>query len=374
MRIARVLCILALVYVHAPPYGDALPHALLSSEGVLWSWREIVGRTSVALLSVVSGFLVVRLEGGGGWAANMRRKVTTLIVPLLLWNGLTVLKNIAESGGHAIPGPAQLPRLLLALDGFPATVPTYFLRDLFVCNLLLVPLLLLARRAPRITFLLLLANAFLGVEGPLFLNDVIPLFYFAGLVLGVGSLRWLNSVDLGDARKAVPVALCALAVLLGETLARFWAGPAAATELHQAGIILGRFAGAILFWLIAMRLRPTAAAGRIQAFEPIIFFVFCSHPLALGLAWWCLSTLDVAFGSPAYITFFLFSPLISLFAGLIGVAVMRRLAPWLLAPLMGGRIPSDKQMAGIARVLMPWRRPPEPPVDTKARDMAGEKV
>lgn len=359
MRIARVLCILALVYVHTPPYARGAPVELISADGLYWIWRELSGRTSVALLSIFSGLLVVRLGQSKAWSVNMRKKVRTLIIPLLLWNLLALAKNFAESRGQDLPELFDLPRLLLALDGNPALTPTYFLRDVFVCNLLIVPLMFGARRAAAATGLLLLGNAVFGIDGKLFLNDAIPLFFFLGLLIGIGAMsadRLPMSAVRGPGRGTIAASVAVTLMLAGASGSYLLAGAGGAWEyLQHLSDVVGRLGGALLFWTMADRVSSSRAASRIGAFEPVIFFLFCSHPISLGAAWIVAQVAHVRYATASYFLFFVATPFIALAAGVVGLAVLRRIAPWLLTALVGGRIPSDEQMARIWAVLMPWR-------------------
>jgi len=359
MRIARVLCILALVYVHTPPYARGAPAELISADGFYWIWRELAGRTSVALLSVFSGFLVVRLGQSESWSAKIRKKVRTLIVPLLLWNLIALAKNFAVSRGQELPALFDLPRLLLAVDGNPALTPMYFLRDVFVCNLLIIPLMFGARRAALATGLLLFANAVFDVERGLFLNDAIPLFYFLGLLAGIGVMsadRFPMKAVRGRGQGAIAASVAIALMLLGTAGSYSLAGVGSAGEYGQnLSDVVSRLGGALLFWTVADRVRTSRAASEVVGFEPVIFFVFCSHPISLGAAWMAAQVAHVSYATPSYFLFFVVTPFISLIAGVVGLAVLRRVAPWLLTLLVGGRFPSDEQMRRIWAVLMPWR-------------------
>ncbi|MBB5716218.1 acyltransferase family protein [Sphingomonas aerophila] len=287
MRIARVLCILALVYVHTPPYARGAPADLISADGLYWIWRELAGRTSVALLSIFSGLLVVRLGQSKTWSVNLRKKVRTLIIPLLLWNLIALAKNFAESGGHELPALSDMPHLLLALDGNPALTPTYFLRDVFVFNLLIVPLMFGARHATMVTGLLLLGNAVFGIDGKLFLNNAIPLFFFLGLLVGIGAMsadRLPMRAVRGQGQGTIAVSVAISLMLAGASGSYLLAGAGSAWEyLQHLSDVVGRLGGALLFWTIADRVSGSRAASRVGAFEPVIFLSSARTRSALEL-------------------------------------------------------------------------------------------
>lgn len=354
IAIARVICILAVIYVHSPPYGDRVPSLLLSIDGVTWVMREILARSSVPLLSIVSGFLTVRLDTGG-YGDRLRKKVKTLLVPLLLWNLIAVAKDGVMPGG-AWPPLAALPQLLLGIDGNPRIYPLYFLRDIFVCNLLLPVLLYGIGRWPRVTLALLLANAVVNADLALFTNSAIPLFFAVGLALGARRLSpapmvrrpivWASGAVL------VLVAIAAMPFIFGVS-ARNWPG-----AIENGVVVIQRVAGAILFWQAA-GIAMNRMAGRIaRRIEPIIFFIFCAHPLLLGAAWLVCQAAKLDAQPLAVLLFFLAAPLTVLILSIIGVAGLLATVPWLLRLLMAGRAPTWAQLRAVATMSGTPASPP----------------
>ena len=105
IRLARVLCILLLVYAHAQPYQPGTPEDWLSPMGLIHYLRQLLGHTSVPLLSLVSGYLLARLLDTRAYTEELGRKGFSLIVPLLLWNLVYLAKEGLESGAAALPAP-----------------------------------------------------------------------------------------------------------------------------------------------------------------------------------------------------------------------------------------------------------------------------
>jgi fucose 4-O-acetylase-like acetyltransferase len=352
IAIARVICILAVIYVHSPPYGDRVPTMVMSVDGVTWIMREILARSSVPLLSIVSGFLTVRLDTGG-YGDRLRKKVKTLLVPLLLWNLIAVAKDCVTPGGQ-LPPLAALPQLLLGIDGNPRIYPLYFLRDIFVCNLLLPAFLFGIGRWPRLTLALLLANAVTNADLALFTNSAIPLFFAVGLALGAGRLtaeRMVRRPALWAGCAALVLAAIAATPFVFGVSARSWPG-----IIENGVVVVQRVAGAILFWQAA-GLAMNRAAGRIaRRIEPIIFFVFCSHPLLLGAAWLVYQVPGLDAPPATVLLFFFASPLIVVMLSIIAIAVLAATLPWLLKALMAGRIPTWAQLRAL--VTMRDARPP----------------
>lgn len=359
IAIARVICILAVIYVHSPPYGDHVPISMLSIDGVIWLVREILARSSVPLLSIVSGFLTVRLDAGS-YADQLRKKAKTLLLPLLLWNIIAVAKDSVTPGG-ALPTLGDLPRLLLGLNGYPRLSPLYFLRDVFVCNLLLPPMLLGVRRWPRITLAILLGNAIVNADMAVFTNSAIPLFFAIGLALGARQLTatamvrrpllWAGSAAL------LLMAVAVLPFAFGIS-ARNWPG-----MIENTAVVLQRVAGAILFWFAAGAMLDRAAGRLARRIEPVIFFVFCAHPLLLGIAWGGYQAVGLDPASPIVLVFFLGSPLIVLMLSIVGITILAAIAPALLRALMAGRAPTRQQLHALvtmADTTTERRRPSSP--------------
>lgn len=341
IRIARVLCILAVVWVHSPPYGDRVPTAAFTSDGVVWLIREMFARSSVPLLSVISGYLAIRLDKGS-YPTIIRKKFFTLIVPLFLWNLIGLANKVLQTG--TFPSLIYLPKLLLGVTGYPMLLPLYFLRDVFVCNLLLPILLLGVRRATLITLAALLLNAIHDADGPLFLNSAIPLFFVAGLALGDGRLstRWIARRPAAWAIGSATVLLLIATLPLYASAARTWG-----TDWSNAVTIAQRTAGAIFFWIVAGAALNGAAGRLARRYEPIIFFIFCGHLLLLGAAWKLFGLAGLVQLPAAVLAFFLLSPVTVLMLSIMAVLVLGTVMPKLLAVLIAGRVPTEEQRRAL---------------------------
>lgn len=351
IAISRVLCILCVIYAHAPPYHTPLPLRVPSYDAAIWTLREVLGRSSVPLLSIISGYLAARLAMGGGWRRTLRRKAATLLLPLLLWNAIALSKDIAFSLGEAMPAFESLPRLLLAIGGEPRLTPLYFLRDIFLCSLFAPWLLAGLRHARWVLMTCLAANAAWNMDGPLFISGAIPLFYALGLGLGQG--YWSAAILEQRPRLCWAVAagtLAALAVL--PLVAAQYPALRLPESLSAALLIVRRFAAAAAFWVTAAAIaRHHRLARAFAGFEPVIFFIFCAHPLIIGLAWTFVGPAARQLGKGSEFAAFAAAPFMVLALGYLAVWMLRRVAPRLLGALMAGKVPSDRQMMDAVRPL-----------------------
>lgn len=350
IRLARILCILLLVYAHAQPYQPGVPESLLSPMGLIHFTRQLLGHTSVPLLSLISGYLLARTLSARPYMEELSHKWFSLIVPLVLWNLIYIAKEYVESGFTTVPALHEWPNAVLAITAQPAMTPLYFLRDAFVCFLISPAFIYLARKLPGTTAAALLLNALLNMDGVLFINSAIPLFYFAGCVLLVRKIPIPT-----QAMPREPVWAAGLAMVL-LSAAPFYLPPAWGVSdpqsvAYAAVDIALRAAGCVVFWSVASRLLHGRAGNVLLQFEPMAFFIFCAHGMAIGLWWMAIDRLGYADVTPIFLSYFAISPLLALVVCVMAVWSIRWVTPSGLSLLMGGRIPNNQQMASMIKPL-----------------------
>ena len=145
---ARVLCIFFMLSVHvstgytAAAYG---PGDAMHLIGALWV--DVLGRSSVPALSIVSGFLMSAQVGRRSFGAIALERFRTLILLMLFWTAVLATLVLAgyeflgaRTGAYQrfFAGGLQplIAQHMLFLHGHPANLPLAFLRDLFVCSLI----------------------------------------------------------------------------------------------------------------------------------------------------------------------------------------------------------------------------------------------
>jgi fucose 4-O-acetylase-like acetyltransferase len=340
IKAARVLCILALVYVHVPPWhpqnGGGTPFDL-----IFVTLQEAFARTSVPLLSVVSGYLLVTTDRARGYSDMIGRKLRSLIVPLMLWNVIAAALNLAVGDLPATGILGWLDRLV-ALRTTPLITPLYFLRDVFLC-MLLSPLLVLAvRRAAAPALIVLTGLALTGLLDRIWITSLILVFFTAGLAIGIGRF---------PVRRFPPTPVVLLFFLPVAAISVDWAlhgadgGLIWAVEPSWVGAAMRclslaqRAAGALMFWMLTdLAVRSRLKPG-LFAVEPFIFFFFCAHALVLNASWRALTPLGLTYGDPAYQVYFLSAPFTTLAICMAGALILLRIWPGLLKALCGGRLP-----------------------------------
>ena len=360
LSVARVLCILGMIWVHVPGgAADAAGRTFLAADpaGTLQAFLiETMGRSSAALLSVVSGWLCARtLLGGRGAGALVRARARTILVPMLTWALATVavygLVSLVRPTFLSVAGPVDARALLfwannvLFLTEAPhgPTMHLAFLRDLFVCACL-APLLL--RALGRRPGLLLTGLGLLYVadlESPLMLRPLVLFAFVAGMWLARARIR----IDVADRGLWLWIALAlgsSAAVVLanGGAFETFGARlEAVGLDLHESVLYpVSRLFGSLAVWTLTARLSGTRAARALAGQMPWLFTTYCSHFLVLGVLWvGLLEPLGLG-GSPVTFTaWFLVAPLVAL---LVGRTIVRlTLAGWPRgAGLLGLRRPA----------------------------------
>lgn len=345
IKAARVICILALVFVHVPPWVPQLgtpPRDLAAFDYAFVFLQEALSRTSVPLLSVLSGYLLVATEAGGRYVALLRRKARSLLLPLLLWNLLSLLLRLVV--GEVEPAsPMGWLNRLLAVNGMPLILPLYFLRDIFLCVVVFPLLAWLLRRWAGTTVFLLVALAVAGVLDAVLINPLILAFFAVGCALGMGTFpikRLPPAAVTGAAFVVVALVATAAAIrAVGGGIPGYvphgdWDWP------HQLLLFTQRAVGAMVFWHLAGLLVRSAWARAAMAIEPFVFFLFCSHTLVLGAAWRLLVAAGVDYGEPAYAVFYFTAPLTCFIVAVGAATALLAVAPGLLKPLCGGRLPA----------------------------------
>lgn len=336
IRLSRVLCILAVIFMHTPPYS-ATPNIDDPLQRIfVWFVAEFLGRSSVPLLSVFSGYLMFRLGGGTvpNWTQLMIKKFHSLLVPFILWNAIAVIFGaiVFRSG---VPELAEAPNKLLAISGFSAMVPIYFLRDMFICTAL-SPILFLAARYPAAVLGILFLNAIFDFDGYLFLNNALPLFFAIGISLGA------NKISVRRVAENASISLIVSSIVLAAIISLFFSVNMT-DETRNIFTILQRISGSIFFWCIAKYLYRRPIGSSLSRLEPIIFFVFCSHPLVVDPVWMVIFALGGTPGTSLHTVLYLCTPLMVLMITIPGIAVLKRFFPRILAMLMGRRMTPDKK-------------------------------
>jgi len=344
ISIARVICILGVVYVHA--WTGLNGHDLESLRGtpqdsLRWGLMEVFGRSAVPLLGLISGWLVAGSSRTHDWLRHVGRKARTILLPMILWNALAILlvSGAAWVLGLSAPVPSStdwmFQELFIVSRNPDINVQMPFLRDLFLC-MLAAPLFV---RLPGWALAMVATMAALCQImgwGPPVLMRASILFFFTmgiiarreGLASRMSALPWIVA--------APPFALLMTAQLYMSL------HPGVLPPGIGTGVLdmMVRIAAALFFWRLAWSLAASAAREMLLRIEPFAFFLFCSHLILIWLGGPVLGQLFGKLGSPLYPAYLLVQPLLVLMAVVMLGSVLSRAAPRLAKLLSGGRLMS----------------------------------
>lgn len=342
IAIARSLCILGVVYVHAwTGIGSAQLAALRGTgqEALRWILMEALGRSAVPLLGLISGWLVASSARSLHWGPFVRRKARSILLPMILWNALAILLVSGSAWLWSLPAPVPSSWEWVAQELFILTrnpdinVQMPFLRDLFLC-MVVAPFLVRLPAAALLALAGLAGAAHIAGWGPPVLMRASILCFF---LLGMAAWRW----GWADRAAAWPfwmaAAPFALAMPVRLALALQW-GPPQDNAVVAAVDLVSRVAAALFFWRLAWALVPTRAGSLLRRIEPFAFFLFCAHLILIWLGGPLVGRIVGRMGSPLYPLFLLLQPVLILLAVVPMASMLGRLSPRAAALLSGGRL------------------------------------
>ncbi len=342
IAIARVVCILGVVYVHAWTGRNGTDLEALrgtSQEGLRWVLMEIFGRSAVPLLGLISGWLVGGSDRTRNWASHVARKTRTILLPMVLWNALAILfvSGAALLLGLRAPLPQSadwmMQELFIVSRNPDINVQMPFLRDLFLC-MLAAPLLV---RLPNRLLGLVAGAALLcqiaGIGPPVIMRASILFFFTLGIIA--------RRTGLADRVAALPLlpAILPFALLMSVQLYVSLHTPPPLAPLGVGALDMAvRIAAAFCFWRLAWSLAASPVRGPLLRIEPFAFFLFCAHLILIWLGGPLLGSLVGPMGSPLYPAFLIAQPFLVLLAVVLIGALLSRASPRLARLLSGGRL------------------------------------
>jgi len=351
---ARVFCIFGIIYVHAwtGVRWSALIESSDTAQGMFrWFVVELIGRSSVPLLGMISGWLVASSAMQRGYWSFVGNKARSVLAPMLLWNalGIAIVCGAGWMGWIRAPMPRDVAWVIDEVVGYASfnniNVQTTFLRDLFICMMLAPLFVRLQTRWLALLAGVTLAWSIFAWWFPLFLRPHIPLFF----LLGICARRY----GVADRIAAMPFTYAAMpfAVLGPIKLAlSIWGYQFGREHMEliataDAGM---RLAAALLAWRTAIALAGTSLMAVMKRVEPYAFFLFCSHMIMIWIGGQTLGRVSGPLGTPGYPAFFLIQPFLCLAAAMIIGRLVTEVSPGFASLLSGGRLRGE---ARVRRVL-----------------------
>ncbi len=344
IAIARVICISGIVYVHGWT-GASVPEVqqqAFTRYGILyWFLIEAFGRSSVPLLSIISGFLVASSVRKRSYRVFIGGKAVSLLAPMAAWNLIAVFLvglAVLGLGYHADFEPVGLPladEVIHLAKGGTINYQNAFLRDVFVC--MLAAPWLLRRSAALLWGLAVVAAVWSIGEWHLYilLRPQILLFFLVGIIAG--------RTDLDQAVRRFPLTPIVVAFFLVGGL-KTWTSMLGLNYVHLHPYLgaaldnLLRFIAAAVFWRAALWLAHGRLSPILLAIEPYMFMVFCSHVIIVRSVGPLAGKLFGAFGQPLWMAYFIMQPLVALAGAWMMARLLLYCSPSMAGLMSGGRL------------------------------------
>lgn len=354
IRISRVLCIFCMAYVHV----HLLDQPAFESTWYFSSTRtllaDLFGRSSVPLLSMISGVLLVGVVRKRSLLKVAQGRARGLLVPMVVWNLIGLALAILTARGL----PQSPLNAVLALTGPAHYVHLTFLRDVFVVSLGTPLYVLLAKRVPALFLLGAVVLTSVIDLKPLILRDQIFLYYVVGVYIGV------YRFTLSNFRSLAKTTHIAMGCLVISALITQYAPQLARVYYHSVfEDLVRRPICALWFWLVARQLARNLEVRQVvrQHLEPAIFLMFLSHATVIHV----VGSLYARFVPPHAISYFgvwLFLPPACLLVAVVGNKVLSRLPP-IVSLVLTGQSPTSKPTHKAVTqdaIGAPPIRPPQP--------------
>lgn len=273
-------------------------------------------RCGVPMLACISGYLAV-IFIRRSYISFLGTKVRTLVVPLVIWNLVNMLLVLFVTYFQIIDREFRPPSYPFQLDNWlqgifaisqpPATGPLFFLRDLFVLNLLFPIFMFLLLNAPYIGLCAVTVVFYFDFDASLLLRNTMAInFYMGGMA---ALLAW-------DVRRFDRYWVVCLFLLV----------TASVFLILTDGELLDLFRviSPLLVWPISVALVRGRLGCWLERLSAASFSVFLCHGLVLSGLW-------IAFGLAgqpfAYPLFWFLAPVLA-----VAASHMVRRAAYFVAP------------------------------------------
>lgn len=319
--------VIGIVILHLPPTQplSELGTSFIDIARAFFSYAAF--RTTVPVLTVLSGYLLFRSNLYLQPAKLLSKKTTSILVPMLIWNiSVVLVLYTAQKFGFFAHGfttklyPVEMYNWVNALTGLfdnPANYPLNFLRDLYVVSLLSPLYGLFLKKAPYIGLVCVILVAYFNLDGYLMLRyDMMISFYIGGLA---ATQDWdLKSLD----RYAKWFLLIFIVVSLGIAI------------FDIENLFLFRLISPFLVWPAMSLLVDTRFGDFLHRNAAGSFFTFLSHGPMLFLLWTVFMQIP---GDLPYYIYWLLAPPLVVFLSIYLRKQLIKHAPRLALIVLGGR-------------------------------------
>lgn len=357
INFARITLIVGLVFLHYDafpgsahsPFNGFEPgaHAFAS---YMNSFVVFLFFSVVPLLSAISGWLFFSFPDEQAETAlpkRMRRRFSSLYMPLVFWNalflaGLFALYLLSPTNpllahlniDFRTAKTIDYVNAVFALQSSPIGFQFWFVRDLFMTALVSPALFFMLRRAPYTGAALLLLVWLSGFIVPPFLRMDVPVFFYLGGLLRRTKaplhVGWRLTLVLLAAYLALVMLRAAVPLFLDDATYYQTGKLAAATRLM-------RLTGVVACWGLFLQAAATGWGAWISRFGGLAFFLHAAHFPLLAEVKLELARLMPEVGDAWLLAHYIASVVVTVAIGLALGLLLARKAPRVFALFNGRR-------------------------------------
>jgi succinoglycan biosynthesis protein ExoH len=325
--ITRYLMVIGIVLLHVPPYQSLAELGNSPLDLIKSFFSHGLFRATVPVLTAISGYLIFRSELWRQPRRLLQKKVSTLLVPMIVWNLPFALAVFMLQKNHLVDhafAASLYPfdagnwlNAVIGMTGNPVNYPLNFLRDLFVIALLSPFFGWMLNRSPMLGLAVVGLVYWSNIDGQLVLRQSMLIsFYIGGLA---AAKNWdLTALD----RFAVPALAIMVLYCLGISL----------FDIENRELY--RLVSPFLVWPAISIIVNRGIGDWLYRNSAASFFTFLSHGPILLVLWWIFNKLPS--GIP-YFYFWVVGPVIAISLGAWLAPVFKRELPRIASMTLGGR-------------------------------------
>lgn len=324
IKVTRVICIFFMTYVHVYLFSDAdlegAPQFQLATSII----RDVLGRVSVPLLSIVSGFLLVGYLSRRSFKQAAANRFTVLLVPIITWNLIWILVFSLLGALQGVDMNDLFPFL-----GHGSQHHLTFLRDLFVVSMMAPVLIWALKCAPVSTVAAVILLTGLIETWPIILRAQILMYFTFGLLFGLYRLEDYAIYKAGRQLAYIAFGMLLVQVAIG--------GIAPLDQRSSLTKWITLPIGVLTFWGISRWAATKSSLMHIvRVVEPAVFLMYLSHGVVARLLSGVYSQLEFAHRPWIYTVVWLTIPILCCLAALAGRWLLHQL-PNKLSILVAGK-------------------------------------
>lgn len=345
INVARVLCIFFMIFVHIWPNFRVVDPAVgvRPIDVVLHFFTDVLGRSSVPLLSVISGWLVAS-SYKGAWSSLVKSRFRSMIVPLILWNiiffSLLLIyswltkSSIKETFGNDLSLKFII-NTIFSVSDFSINYPIAFVRDLFICIIIFPIISYIAKKRNIITYaasLLLVVYGIYGHSSIFILRPAILCFFFFGVFIYNYNINIENIL-----LRNIILLFSIFSVFI---IYSFEIAPNINISIFDSSdplyLFIIRASVSYIFWQLAVYISRSNIEVFFRNIVQYVFFVFCIHAIIIKL----MSPIGkyIFDGYNAYYpVYFFMQPFVVFAVGIVSAILLNRYAPVIFRYLNGGK-------------------------------------